>query len=582
MKGEQMGRFYRLAIVALAAIAGSALLVASTGSGATGAKRGGTLKLISAGDVDSVDPGQTYYSYGWQVLTAVHRTLYATPANSVKTVPDLAAAMPKISADGKTVTVRIKKGVRFGPPVNREVTSADVKYAIERSFSVSVTNGYVNLYFSDLVGAPAKPPKTPKPVSGIKTPNKYTIVFKLKQPRATLASALVMTNTAPIPKEYAAKYDSKTTSDYGFYQAATGPYMFEADDDGNIKGEGYTPGRSMKLVRNPNWSRKGDFRPAYVDEIEVKEGFTDTSVGVRQILNGTADGAGDYAVIPGPTLKQLQTNEKYGDNLYFWPNGIGYLALNTQKKPFDNLNVRRAANFVMDKNAIRLVQGGPVTGRIATHVLGPEFKGKGFEAAGGYGFDPYKTPNHSGSVAKAKAEMRKAGYANGMYDGPAITMYTFNSTPSPQTAKVMAASLAKIGIKVNIKLASIDAMFTKFCVVLRYIPEICTLGWLPDFKDPVTMLDPLFNGKAINPNYTNNVSLLDDPQVNAAIEKAKKVKNTNARYAAWGKVDHLITLKAAVVMTQWLNVPNVVSDRIVPAKSLWNAGLLDLSATWIK
>ncbi len=282
----------------------------------------------------------------------------------------------------------------------------------------------------------------------------------------------------------------------------------------------------MKLVRNPNWSRKTDFRPAYVDEIEVKEGFTDTSVGVRQILNGTADGAGDYTILPGPVLKQLQTNEKYGDNLYFWPNGIGYLTLNTQKKPFDNLNVRRAANFVMDKNAIRLVAGGPVTGKIATHVLGPEFKGKGFEAAGGFGFDPYKTPNHAGSVAKAKAEMRKAGYANGMYDGPAITMYTFNSTPSPQTAKVMAASLAKIGIKVNIKLASIDAMFTKFCVVQRYIPELCTLGWLPDFKDPVTMLDPLFNGKAINPNYTNNDSLFDDPQVNAAIEKAKKVKNT--------------------------------------------------------
>ena len=112
-----------------------------------------------------------------------------------------------------------------------------------------------------------------------------------------------------------------------------------------------------------------------------------------------------------------------------------------------------------------------MTGKIATHVLGPEFKGKGFEAAGGFGFDPYKTPNHAGSVAKAKAEMRKAGYADGMYDGPAITMYTFNSTPAPQTAKVMAASLAKIGIKVNIKLASIDAMFTKFCVVPRYIPE---------------------------------------------------------------------------------------------------------------
>ena len=96
------------------------------------------------------------------------------------------------------------------------------------------------------------------------------------------------------------------------------------------------------------------------------------------------------------------------------------------------------------------------------------------------------------------------------------------------------------------------------------------------------MLDPLFNGKAINPNYTNNDSLFDDPQVNAAMEKAKRIRNTQARYAAWGRIDRMITLKAPVVMTQWSNNPVVVSDRIVPAKSLWNAGLLDLSATWIK
>ncbi len=289
------------AALALGAILVLGLSLVASGSGAGDQrKRGGTLKLISAGDVDSVDPGQTYYSFGWQILTAVHRTLYSTPANSTKTVPDLAASAPKISADGKTVTVRIKKGIRFGPPVNREVTSADVKYAIERSFSVSVTNGYVSLYFADIVGSPAKPPKTPKPVSGIQTPNKYTIVFKLKQPGTTVASALVMTNTAPVPKEYAAKYDNKTTSDYGFFQAATGPYMFEADSSGNIKGKGYTPGRQMKLVRNPNWSARTDYRPAYVDTIEVKQGFTDTSVGVRQILSGTADGAGDYRQHPRP------------------------------------------------------------------------------------------------------------------------------------------------------------------------------------------------------------------------------------------------------------------------------------------
>ncbi len=571
------------ALFALGVIMVLGLSVVGSGSGASDQrKRGGTLKMISAGDVDSVDPGRTYYSFGWQVLTAVHRSLYATPADSTKTVPDLASGYPKISADGRTITVRIKRGVRYGPPVNREVTAADVKYAIERSFSVSVTNGYVNLYFSDIVGAPASPPKTPKPVAGIRTPNKYTLVIKLKRPGTTVASALVMTNTAPIPKEYAAKFDKKTTSDYGFYQAATGPYMFEADGSGNIKGKGYTPGRQMRLVRNPNWVAKTDFRPAYVDVIEVKEGFTDTAVGVRQILSGTADGAGDYPTVPGNVLKQLTTNSQYKNNWYTWANGIGYIALNTKKKPFDNLNVRRAANYVMDKRTIRLLAGGPLSGEIATHVLGPEFKGKGFEAAGGRGYDPYRSKDHLGDVNKAKAEMRKAGYANGMYDGPAVTAYVFNATPSPQQAKVIAASLAKIGIEMKIKLASIDAIFTKFCVVQQYIPEICPLGWLPDFKDPVTMLDPLFNGKAINPNYTNNASLVDDPKINAAIEKAKLTRNEKARYAAWGKVDKLVMQRAPIIPTGWSTTISVVSDRIIPGKQLWNAGILDLSATSIK
>jgi peptide/nickel transport system substrate-binding protein len=523
----------------LAAIAGIALLATSSGTGAAEQrKRGGTLKLISSGDTDSVDPGQTYYVYGYHILSSVHRPLYYVPADSVKTVPDLAAGQPKISADGKTVTLQIRRGVRFGPPVNREVTAADVKYAIERSFSSSVPNGYVNLYFADLVGVPEKPPKTPKPVAGIQTPSSHTLVFKLKVPSTTLVGALVMFNTAPVPKEYAAKYDNKTTSEYPFHQVATGPYMFEADASGNIKGKGYTPGKRMRLVRNPNWSPRTDFRPAYLDRIDVNQGFTDSTVGARQILNGRADAASDYTILPPAIIKEATTDPRYEDNFYTTPTGTAYIVLNTAKKPFDNLNVRRAANYVLDKNALRLAQGGAVTGRIATHFIGPEFKSKGFEAAGGFGYDPFRSRNYAGDVEKAKAEMRRAGYANGLYSGPAVTAIAANASPSPQHAKIVAASFAKIGIKVNIRLASIDALFTKFCVVPKNQPELCTsVGWFPDFKDPVTMLDPTFNGKSINPSYNVNMAQLNDPKINAAMERAKRIKNPTARYAAWGKID---------------------------------------------
>ena len=88
------------------------------------------------------------------IINAVHRGLYAYPPDENEPVPDLADGMPEIADDGKTVTVKLKQGVTFTPPVSREVTSADVKYAIERAFTAAVTNGYAGIYFGDLVGAP--------------------------------------------------------------------------------------------------------------------------------------------------------------------------------------------------------------------------------------------------------------------------------------------------------------------------------------------------------------------------------------------------------------------------------------------
>ena len=122
-------------------------------------KKGGKLTVLSAGDVDYMDPGKTYYSYGSWIRCATS-TAGSTP--TCRTTRDSPCrisptATPEISEDGKTVTVKIKKGVKFSKPVNREVTSQDVKYAIERAFTSNVSNGYARVYFGDIVGAPKEP-----------------------------------------------------------------------------------------------------------------------------------------------------------------------------------------------------------------------------------------------------------------------------------------------------------------------------------------------------------------------------------------------------------------------------------------
>jgi peptide/nickel transport system substrate-binding protein len=577
------GPWRRVTLVAtFAAIAAVAAVTASAGTQSPAAsKLGGTITVLSAGDVDYIDPGITYYAFGYAVAYTTQRPLYSYKPTSVKPFPDLAAKMPTISKDGKTVTVPLKHGIRFSPPVGREVTSADVKYAIERAFTTSVANGYVGAYFNVIVGAPAKPTKAVPNITGIRTPNKYTLVFKLKHPSGTFAGALVMPATAPVPEEYAKPFDAKTTSDYGQHQVATGPYMIANDASGKLTG--YQPGRLIELVRNPNWDRKTSFRPAYADTILFKQGYDDPTVMTKQILSGTADVNGDVPP-PAAQLRAIVGNASQKAQLTFTPTGGSrYVALDTTKPPFDNLYVRQAVAYVLDRNAMRLTRGGAIDGTIATHFIDPSFKGAGWEYSGGYTFNPFPSKGFSGDVEKALSLMKKAGYPTGKYTGPQVTMVADNVPPGSNTAKVVAADLAKIGFNVKTISVTHSAMYTRFCNVPRNQPNICpNVGWLPDFHEPETLLNVTFNGQHIVPVNNSNWPQLNDPKLNAAMDKAAQMMNPTARYKAWAKIDQQVTKTAAAIPWLWENYPTLYSTKVTHASELWNEGFPDVTFMQVK
>src|SRR5262249_10807490 len=160
----------------------------------------------------------------------------------------LADGDPQVSADGKTVTVKIKQGWKWSPPLNREVTSDDVKYAFERDFNPNVPNGYAGSYYP-IAGADKS---KGGPISGIDTPDKYTIVFHLtKDFGATFAQALTLPGSAPVPREIAAAMDKKNPTTYDAdptKQEFSGPYTIQS----------YNAGRETVMVRNPNWDQKLD------------------------------------------------------------------------------------------------------------------------------------------------------------------------------------------------------------------------------------------------------------------------------------------------------------------------------------
>ena len=555
-----MSRIGRTASAALLA-GGCAVALAACGGGGektttagkipgpvSGQKKGGTLKVLTAEAWEHLDPGASYFQLDYLVEYATHRMLYSyKPTDFNKPVPDLADGEPQVSSDQKSVTVKIKPNVKFSPPVNRAVTSKDVKYAFDRFFSANVGGQYPS-YFSSVQGVPSEPTKGVKAISGVTTPDDQTIVFKLSRPEAvSVAAALVMPITMPVPEEYASKFDAKNPSTYNEHVVATGPYMVKNDAKGNTVG--YQAGKSIDLVRNPNWDKSTDYRPAYLDEINMTTNESDASISAQQVLTGshmTLD-----TDPPAAQLRDAVTSRK-GQYVQVPSGGYRWLPLNTTMKPLDNVNVRKAILAAFDREAVRRVRGGRFIGDIATHFLPPGIPG--FEQAGGLkgpALDFLAQPR--GNMTLATEYMKKAGYPSGKYTGnDDLLMVTENADPGKSQGEVAKAQLEKLGLKVTLRTVPQDAMYTEWCQVPAKKVAMCgDAAWFKDFLDPQSMLEVTFKGSNIvKGGGNNNLAQLDDKQVDAAMDKATGLQGA-ARLAAWGNIDKMITATAAAVPLVW-------------------------------
>jgi peptide/nickel transport system substrate-binding protein len=546
------------------------------------AQEGGELTVLATDDVDYMDPGAAYYQFTYMITSATQRPLLSWPPDAVEQpVPDLAEAEPEISEDGQTITFTIREGVMFAPPVDREVTAADVEYAIERGLLPGVANGYIPVYLADVVGmADAQEEAADNPtggapdISGITATDDRTLEVELERPTAaTVVQALSLPISAPVPEEYAEEFDAENPSTYGQYVAFTGPYMVENDPQtGELTG--YTPGKEIQLVRNPNWDGEatGDFRPAYLESISIEEGFADTASASRQILNGQASVNGD--ITPPPTVIEEAAQQAEAGQMVATPSGGNrYIALNTQEPPFDDINVRKAIIAGSDRTALRNTRGGELVGPVATHFIPPGIPG--FEEAGGVeGTGQDFLANPDGDPELAAEYMRKAGFDSGQCEGAdcQITLVGDGASPDKETTEVFVGAAEDLGFEVDVQNVARDVMYTRFCNVPDSMPNVCpSVGWLKDFNDPLSILQPTFDGNAINPSNNSNWPLLDVPEINRAMSDAALVEDPAERAQAWGDIDTMITDQAPAIPYIWDNQVNIRSTDVAGVINLFNA-----------
>jgi peptide/nickel transport system substrate-binding protein len=560
---------------------GAGLKPALSGSGENlyNGKRGGTLTVYDSEDFEHLDPGESYFAIDYEVMYATQMTLYHyLPNTGSKLSPYLASGMPIVTNGGKTITVHIRPNVKFSPPVSRDVTSADVAYAIERGANPNVGNAYFAPYFGDIVGA-AK--ATGGPIAGIQTPNATTIVFHLTMPTTALfEGALSMPLTIPVPKSFAAKYDAQKPTQYGTsVEVFTGPYMLKSDATGKFLGIGYQPGKSAILVRNPNWTPDPTQAPAYLNQININIGGSAQVIG-QQVLTGSDAVQNDT---PTNTIV-AEAYQKYYNQLYAVPGaGDHYVSLNNAHGVLSNVNVRRAVYAALNRTAMEKIAGGTIVGQVGTHFIYPT--NGGFSQAGGYKGPQVPWNEHpSGDLAVAQTYMKAAGFKSGKYTGSqVIKIVGANNGNAPEQDAIVKQAFSELGFKVDLADVDQSVMYAKYCGVPKAEVDACPqVGWIRDFADPQTTLYVPFYGPAIVPTNNSNWGQVNNPAINAAMVKASVTQGTAANNAAWAKVDDLLVQNAVAIPWIWDNQPNIEAANVRGINDLWNVGSWDYVFTSLK
>ncbi len=555
-------------------------------------KKGGVLTAYTSEDFAHLDPGESYFTNDYIIDYATQRPLFSYLPNTSDTLsPDLATEIPTtanggITDNGETVTVHIKKGVFFSPPVNREVTSADVAYAIERGANPNVANPYFPSYMGAASPSPIEGTQSASykggPVAGIKTPDKWTIVFHTIKPSGSfLVSALSLPLSAPVPESFAGPMDKQSPTTYGTkYLVATGPYMLKSDPKtGLFQGIGYQTGKSATLVRNPNWNPKTDPRPAYLNQININIGGDATVIG-QQVLKGS-----DAVQLDTPSQSIVKlAYQQYPSQITFTPgSGDHYVALDNAHGVFTNVNLRRAAWANLDRAAIIKERGGSLTAEPATHFIYPGVSG--FDQAGGYpGPQTDFNKNVNGDLAVAQKYMKAAGYPSGKYTGnQTVQIVSSTNGDDPAITQLLNTDLTQLGFKTHVSLVDQSAMYTKYCEVPKQNIDACpALGWVRDFADPLTVLYATFYGPSIVPTNNSNFGQVNNPQINAAIKAAALVTDPTARAQAWANVDKMLVDQAVAIPEDFDNQPNIESKNVAGVDAIWNVGSWDLSYTSLK
>jgi peptide/nickel transport system substrate-binding protein len=515
-----------ISLVAVVALVAAACSKSNNPSGPTsgasggGPQKGGTYRTATStfNYDDGFDPTGEYLGNAWGLYSELLMRNLMTynhkggEEGGTTPVPDLATAAPEVSADGLTYSFTLKDNVKWSPPLTRTVTSKDIEYAFER-INLASLNALYGSYYCGVITGMTCSEKSLKPVSGIETPDDTHMVFHLDKPDGDFLYRLAMPATGAFPPEVAKCFTN--AGDYGRDVISSGPYMIMGQDKLDISScdkikpiSGFDPDSGVTFVRNPNYdpaTDSPDVRANYLDGIQID---IDTNVDDIYAKVQAGDLDGTYGDAPPAAVEQQYTTDPTLQQYVHSDTAdrTWYITMNLLAPPFDDPHVRKAVNWIIDKQAMAKAFGGSLHGVPATSIEPPTVN----PATATY--DPYKSDNFAGDLAQAQAEMKQSKYdtnQDGTCDAPECSGFVFlgrNFSWGPAIDQIAVADLAKIGLKADLK--ETDTGYDTLILVKKLVPISAYPGWGKDFASPFGFDFYIFDSAGITCTGANNYALV--------------------------------------------------------------------------
>ena len=473
------------ALGVVAAMATFGLAACGDSGGGGGGKEGGEVSGTVTSFPDYLDPQLSYTLEGWEAINDVYIPLltYAQGSGeeSTKVVPGLAESLPDISADGKTYTFTLRKGMKYsdGSPIK----ASDFPYAIERLFKLDSGGAP---FFENISGATDYADGKADSISGIQADDATgKIVVNLDKPSGTFLNEVALMFAAPVPQSTPLDKDQTSTP-----PPSSGTFMITNSD----------PPNSYTLEKNPQFKTvqdagATDLSEAHVDKVTVTQN-KNQSAQAQAIENNQSD----FMVDPPPADLLPDIESTYSDRFRFQESiNTYYFWMNNTTPPFNDVRVRQAVNYAIDPAALNRIFGGRL--HPSQTILPP----------GMPGYTDYKL--YPGpDLDKAKQLIAEAKPSD-----TDITVWTDDEPDRKRIGAYYQDVLNSLGFHTTLKIIGGDVYFST--IGNTSTPDLDTgfADWFQDYPHPNDFFGILLSGEAIHPTNNQNFSQTDIPDLNKQI-----------------------------------------------------------------